>query len=78
MRTAASLIIAAGIAHAACVLVPSDRLFARDLATAVPLFQSLDPDEALGFAPFPGTVRFLTSHDILLTARSYGLAYAPG
>ncbi len=78
MRTAASLIIAAGVAHAACVLVPTDRLLARDLATAVPLFQALDPDEALGFAPFPGTVRILTSHDILLTARRYGLAFAPG
>jgi flagellar basal body P-ring formation protein FlgA len=78
MRTAASLIIAAGVAHAACVLVPSDRLLARDLVTAVPLFQSLDPDEALGFAPFPGTVRILTSHDVLLIARRYGLAFAPG
>ncbi|MGA2880388.1 MAG: flagellar basal body P-ring formation chaperone FlgA [Bryobacteraceae bacterium] len=78
MRTAAVFAILAGLARAACVAVPSSNILARDLATAVPSFQALDPDEIIGFAPFPGTVRVLSSHDVVLTGRRYGLAFPPG
>ena len=58
---------------AACIAVPSDRILARDLAPSVALFQALDPETVLGYAPWPGTQRVLTSHDLVLAARSAGL-----
>jgi flagella basal body P-ring formation protein FlgA len=78
MRTIASLVVMAGLARAACVAVPSGNILARDLSTAIPLFQALDPDTIIGFAPFPGTVRVLSSRDVVLTGRRFGLAMPPG
>ncbi len=78
MRTVAIFAVAAGLARAACVAVPSSKILARDLSMAIPLFQALDPDAIIGFAPFPGTVRVLSSRDIFLTARRYGLAFPGG
>jgi flagella basal body P-ring formation protein FlgA len=78
MRSAAILFAVAGLARATCVALPSGKILVRDLASTVPLFQALDPDEFIGFAPFPGTIRTLTSRDILLAARRYGLAFPPG
>jgi flagella basal body P-ring formation protein FlgA len=78
MKTLAIFALVAGLARAACIAVPSSHLFARDLSMTIPLFQELDPDTIIGFAPFPGTVRVLSSHDVALTARRYGLAFPPG
>lgn len=78
MKTGAILIVVAGCLHAACVAVPSDKILARDLADAVPLFQALDPEAVIGYAPLPGTKRVLSSRDLLLAARGYGLAFSPG
>ena len=78
MKTAASLVIVAGWATAGCIAVPSDKILARDLSAAIPLFQALDPDAVIGFSPFPGTERFLSSRELLLTARHYGLAFPAG
>jgi flagellar basal body P-ring formation protein FlgA len=77
MRIVAILAVVAGLAHAACIAVPSSKILARDLSAAVPLFQALDPDAMLGFAPFPGTVRVLSSRDMVLIGRRYGLAFPP-
>jgi flagella basal body P-ring formation protein FlgA len=78
MRILAIFAAFTGLAHAACISVPSNRILARDLSTTVPLFQGLDPDTMIGFAPFPGTVRVLSSRDIVLAGRHYGLAFPPG
>jgi flagella basal body P-ring formation protein FlgA len=78
MRTFAIFAVVAGLARAACVAVPSSKILARDLSTAIPLFQAIDPGAIIGFAPFPGTVRVLSSRDIFLTARRYGLAFPAG
>ncbi len=77
MRTLA-LFVFASLARAACVAVPSSHILARDLSTALPLFQAVDPDTVIGFAPFPGTVRVLSSRDVVLVARRFGLAFPPG
>jgi flagella basal body P-ring formation protein FlgA len=78
MRILALFAVVAGLANAACIAVPSSRISARDLSTAVPLFQALDPETMIGFAPFPGTVQVLSSRDVVLTGRRYGLAFPPG
>jgi flagella basal body P-ring formation protein FlgA len=78
MRTVAILVVVAGLARAACVAVPSGNILVRDISTAIPLFQALDPDTVIGFAPFPGTIRVLSARDVLLIGRRYGLAPPPG
>jgi len=78
MRILGILVLVGGLARAACVAIPSGKILARDLFDAVPLFQALDPGVILGLAPFPGAERVLSAHDILLTARRYGLAPSPG
>src|SRR5579862_4138361 len=78
MRTIAVFAVMAGLARAACVAVPSSKILARDLSNAIPLFQALDPGAIIGLAPLPGTVRVLSSRDIFLTARRYGLAFPGG
>jgi len=78
MRSIAIFAAVAGLARGACLAVPSSHILARDLSTTIPLFQALDPDTMLGFAPFPGSVRVLSSRDIALAGRRYGLAFPPG
>jgi flagella basal body P-ring formation protein FlgA len=78
MRTLAIFAVFAGLARSACIAVPSSRILARDLSSAIPLFQALDPDTIIGFAPFPGTVRVFSSRDVVLTGRTYGLAFPSG
>jgi flagella basal body P-ring formation protein FlgA len=78
MRTVAILAVVAGLARAACVAVPSGNILARDLSTAIPMFQALDPDTILGLAPFPGAVRLLSLRDMVLMGRRYGLAIPAG
>lgn len=78
MRPFAIIAIFAGLARAACLAVPSSHILAQDLSTAIPLFQALDPGTIIGFAPLPGTVRVLSSSDVVLIGRRYGLAFPPG
>jgi flagella basal body P-ring formation protein FlgA len=78
MSTLAIFAAVAGLARAACVSVPSSHILARDLSAAIPLFKALDPDTIMGFAPLPGTVRVLSSRDVVLAGRRYGIAFAPG
>lgn len=53
----AFLLLAALAPVAACHPIHSDRIYARDLAAALPLFRSLSPDMEVGFAPAPGQQR---------------------
>jgi flagella basal body P-ring formation protein FlgA len=78
MRIAAIFVLAVGVARTACIDVPADKIVARDLASTIPLFQALDPDEVIGFAPLPGTARTLTSRDVLLVARRNALSFPLG
>src|ERR1700687_1092100 len=78
MRTLLVLIFATLGAHAACVSVPSDRIVVRDLAGAVAIFQGLDPEMQVGFAPMPGTQRILAGRELILLAARHGVVVSPG
>jgi flagella basal body P-ring formation protein FlgA len=77
MKILAGFMLAAA-AHATCLVVPSDKIFVRDLAAAIPLFRAADAESVIGFSPFPGTTGVLSTRDILLAARRYGLAFPAG
>jgi flagella basal body P-ring formation protein FlgA len=51
------LLLAVVLPAVGCHSINSDRIFARDLASVVPLFASLPPDLAIGFSPAPGWQR---------------------
>jgi flagella basal body P-ring formation protein FlgA len=42
------------------------------------MFDQLDAETFIGFTPFPGTERVLSSHDIFLAGARYGLFFPPG
>ena len=63
---------------AECLKVPSNKILAGNLASVVPLFASVAGDVIIGAAPFPGTVRLLSSRDVYLAARQNGIAFSPG
>jgi flagella basal body P-ring formation protein FlgA len=48
------------------------------LAGAVALFQKLDPETPVGFAPMPGTQRILAGRDLALLAQLHGVIMIPG
>jgi flagella basal body P-ring formation protein FlgA len=74
----ASMALVPGLSPAACLTVPSGQILARDLAPTIPSFRALDPDTLIGFAPFPGTVRVLSSHDVVLIGHRFGLVFPSG
>ncbi len=74
MRIIAILVSLAALAQGACVTVSSDQIVAGDLASAVPLLDTLDPATPVGFAPMPGTRRIFTGHQLALLAQRHGLA----
>lgn len=78
MRSIVVLIVATLSARAACISVPSDRILARHLAGGVPLFQGLDPETPVGFAPMPGTQRILPGRELILLALRHGAFVTPG
>ncbi len=78
MRTLLALLFATLAARAACISVPSDRIVARDLAGAVLIFQGLDPETQVGFAPMPGTQRILAGHELTVFARRHSVVVSPG
>ena len=65
-------------AHAGCIAVSSDRITARDLSEAVPLFASLDQETLIGFTPLAGTQRTLSSRELMLIAQHHGLGSPAG
>jgi len=64
--------------RAQCVPVPGERILARDLARALPVFAGLPPELALGYAPAPGARRVYAAAELGRLARRYGLAVEPG
>jgi flagella basal body P-ring formation protein FlgA len=74
MRIVTFIVMLAALARAGCVTVPADRITAADLVSAIPVFQTLDPTTPVGFAPFPGTQRVLSAHELVLFAQQHGLA----
>jgi flagella basal body P-ring formation protein FlgA len=58
----------------ACHLVHSDRIYARDLAAAAPVFRALPPDLAIGFAPVPGLTRVIPAAELRLIGTANGIA----
>ncbi len=78
MKIAILLAVGSGLAHAACLSVPSPRIVAGDIAGAVPLFAQLAPETPIGFAPFPGTQRVLSSRELFQIAAANGLKFPSG
>jgi flagella basal body P-ring formation protein FlgA len=77
MRAALLLISSAALAHSACVAVSSARIVAGDLAASVPLFGSLDPAMQVSLAPWPGTKRILSAHELAGLLRRRGFESSP-
>jgi flagellar basal body P-ring formation protein FlgA len=74
MRIAALIAVFASLARAGCLAVPADRITVGDLATALPIFQALEPTTPFGFAPFPGTQRIVSAHELVLLAQQHNLS----
>lgn len=71
------LLFAAMLAAApalACLPVSGDRIVARDLAIALPAFQSLPESTILGYAPIPGATRVFTVAELESIARSHRIS----
>jgi len=73
MRTIAILFLASTLSRADCIQLSSDKIVAGDIAKVVPVFQILDPQTPIGFAPLPGVQRVLSPRDLALAARRYQL-----
>ena len=73
MRSILIALVFAALADAACVVVPSGQILARDVREALPFLQSLDPETAIGFAPRPGVQRVLSTRELILIARKHGI-----
>jgi flagella basal body P-ring formation protein FlgA len=73
MKIFSIFLLCAALADAECVAVAHERILAKDLAPAVPMFQALDPETALGFAPLAGTRRVFSGHELRLIARQHSI-----
>src|SRR6478736_777292 len=59
---------------AGCLPIQDDRIYARDVAGAVPAFAGVAADFALGYAPAPGTRRVFKGDALSKLARNQGVA----
>jgi flagella basal body P-ring formation protein FlgA len=57
-----------------CLPIQDDRIYARDIAAAVPAFSNIAADFALGYAPAPGTRRVFKGEALERLARNQGVA----
>ena len=57
-----------------CLPIQDERIYARDVAVAVPAFANVAPDFTLGYAPAPGTRRVFKSDALERLARNQGVA----
>jgi len=57
-----------------CLPIQDERIYARDVAAAVPAFATVAADFALGYAPTPGTRRVLKGEALARLARNQGVA----
>lgn len=69
---------ARGLLSAECIQVSSSMIRARDIAPAVALFRSADPESVIGFTPAPGVPRTLSARELLAAANRLGLQPEPG
>jgi len=56
-----------------CLPIQDDRIYARDLAAAVPAFASVAADFAVGYAPAPGTRRVFKADALERLAHNQGV-----
>jgi|SRR5579872_5693163 len=56
-----------------CYPIQDDRIYARDVATAVPAFAGVPADFALGYAPAPGSRRIFKGDALEKLARNQGV-----
>jgi flagella basal body P-ring formation protein FlgA len=56
-----------------CLPIRDDRIYARDMAAAVPVFAGVAADFVLGYAPAPGTRRVLKGDTLERLARNQGI-----
>ncbi len=72
------LFFIAVFSRAACLPVESDRVLARDIATAVPEFAKVSPDQLVTYAPLPGVKRLLTRGELVRIGRRLGIEIGVG
>jgi flagella basal body P-ring formation protein FlgA len=60
-----------------CVSIEGERILARDLAQAIPAFENIPADTALGFAPAPGARRVFHANDLRRLAIRYNVPPPP-
>jgi Chaperone for flagella basal body P-ring formation len=64
-------------AWGACVPVETDRILAKDLASANQAFAAVDPAIEIGFSPLPGVTRVMRPAELAALARKLGVAASP-
>jgi hypothetical protein len=72
MRWVLSIALAARVFG--CQVVDGDRILGRDLASADPIFATLDPDAEIGAAPLPGVRRVFHPEELWRLARLHSIA----
>lgn len=67
--------VVASVVHAAsCHTIAAERIYARDLAVAAPVFAALPPDLEVGYAPAPGQTRIFHPPELRRIAAAHQLA----
>ncbi len=69
----ASVLPASVLPAAACQTIAADRIYARDLAAAAPVFAALPPGLEVGFAPAPGQMHVFHPLDLRRIAEAHQL-----
>jgi len=64
------LLLAIALPAPTCRPIDAERIYARDLAAAIPLFASLPPDLAIGYSPAPGWQRTFHAGELQRLARA--------
>ena len=59
--------------NASCLPVQGDRIFARDVAAAIPEFARMPAEEVIGLAPLPTVRRVISGGELARIARKFGL-----
>lgn len=59
----------------ACQLIDGDRILGKDVASASPLFATLDPHLEIGAAPLAGVQRVMRPEEIVRLATQNGIAF---
>src|SRR6185295_4700037 len=57
-----------------CFALSDDRIYARDMVAAAPVFASVAADFSLGYSPAPGTKRFFKGDALKKLALNQGVA----